>query len=78
MNKTLQSLEIDDLLMDGDGDVYRIVDITIRTSPDRRDYRDITIDCLTDVEESLFWSFANRDTMLSKEWNWHSRFGPLL
>ena len=78
MNKTLHSLEIDDYLMDEDGDIYRIVNIEFRTAPNRRDYRDITIDCLTSPDDSLMWSFANADISLNEEWVWHSRFGSLL
>lgn len=77
MNKTLHSLEIDDYLMDEDGDIYRVVNIEFRTAPDRRHSRDITIDCLTSPDDSFVWLFA-ADISLNDEWVWHSRFGSLL
>jgi len=64
--------------MDEDGEIYRIVNITFRTAPDRRDYRDTTIDCLTNANSHFMWSFMSVDIVLDNEWIWHSRFGALV
>lgn len=72
-----------DLLMDDEGDFFRIEKIELLEFASIKGKRQLSgrklveLECLTLSESSLTWSAGVETILLNEEWVWHSRFGPL-